>query len=137
LQVTEENLVSRASPSRDLTSRAVVETCSDQLVAIATAMNQNLTDLLTIMQAQNHRIHSVSFGPAKQRVSSSARGSANTFIQYCRSQPMQFGLHHSLHSFVDNYDLVLCPSYAYLRHGWESNARNSVEETTVLPYRSV
>ncbi len=41
---------------------------------------------------------------------------------------MQFGLHHYLHSFVDNHDLVLCPSYSYLRHGWESNERNSVEE---------
>jgi hypothetical protein len=57
LQVTEENLVSRCSPSRDLTipsrdltSRAVMESCNDQLVAIATSMNQNLTDLLAIMQ---------------------------------------------------------------------------------------
>jgi hypothetical protein len=49
-QVTEENLVSRCSPSRDLTSRAVMESCNDRLVAIATAMNQNLTDLLAIMQ---------------------------------------------------------------------------------------
>jgi hypothetical protein len=27
-----------------------MESCNDQLVAIATAMNQNLTDLLAIMQ---------------------------------------------------------------------------------------
>ena len=52
IEVSEESLVSRCSPSRDLTSRHVVETCSDQLVSIATTMNQNLTDLLTIMQAR-------------------------------------------------------------------------------------
>jgi hypothetical protein len=51
-QVSEESLVSRCSPSRDLKTRNHVEAaCSDQLINIATSMNQNLTDLLAIMQA--------------------------------------------------------------------------------------
>ncbi len=49
--------MSRCSPSRDLSSsRAVMESCNDQLVAIATSMNQNLTDLLAIMQVGAHSL---------------------------------------------------------------------------------
>jgi hypothetical protein len=76
LQVTEENLVSRCSPSRDLASRAVMESCNDQLVAIATSMNQNLTDLLAIMQVGAQSETSVSYpGSGLNQLSGSGSGS--------------------------------------------------------------
>jgi len=52
LKITEEDLVARSSPAREIpsTARSVLGPSGEQLVQITTSMNQHLTDLLAVMQ---------------------------------------------------------------------------------------
>jgi len=52
LKITEEDLVARSSPVKEIQSaaRSVLGPSGEQLVQITTSMNQHLTDLLAIMQ---------------------------------------------------------------------------------------
>eukprot|EP00090_Calanus_glacialis_P005930 TRINITY_DN14639_c0_g1_i1.p1 TRINITY_DN14639_c0_g1~~TRINITY_DN14639_c0_g1_i1.p1 ORF type:complete len:1421 (-),score=247.02 TRINITY_DN14639_c0_g1_i1:1497-5759(-) len=55
LKITEEDLVARSSPVKEIhsASRSVLGPSGEQLVQITTSMNQHLTDLLAIMQERD------------------------------------------------------------------------------------
>lgn len=55
LKITEEDLVARSSPVKEIHSaaRSVLGPSGEQLVQITTSMNQHLTDLLAIMQERD------------------------------------------------------------------------------------